>query len=109
LPGSPKTAPPAVASAPAAPPPPAKPQASASPLFREGQQVVVLADPAKPTGGVLLSADPEGSRGGPTVAPNTEVTVLDGELRNNAWFYTIRTPQGATGWISENRLKGAKP
>lgn len=79
------------------------------PLFREGQHVIILADPVKPTGGIPLLADVEGTRPGPTVPPDTEVTVLDGELRNNAWFYSVRAPQGATGWVSENRLRGARP
>ncbi|MBM4133939.1 MAG: hypothetical protein FJ245_09250 [Nitrospira sp.] len=117
-PAQPKSPMPAMASAPSpampsamspAPPKPA-PAASTgfSPLFREGQPVVILADPTKPTGPVSLMADPGSSRPGPTVAANTAATVQDGELRNNSWVYSIRTTQGATGWISEKQLQ-AKP
>nr|MBI3612053.1 hypothetical protein [Nitrospirota bacterium] len=114
----PKSPMPAMASAPAPAMPSAMPPATPkpapaastglSPLFSEGQPVVVLADPAKPTGPVALMADAGNSRPGPTVAVNTAATVVDGELRNNSWIYAVRTPQGATGWISEKQLQ-AKP
>lgn len=114
----PKSPMPAMASAPspampsAMPPAQPKPAPAAStglsPLFSEGQPVVVLADPTKPTGPVALMADAGNSRPGPTVAANTAATVVDGELRNNSWVYAVRTPQGATGWISEKQLQ-AKP
>lgn len=117
-PDQPKSTMPAMASAPspampsAMPPAPPKPAPAAStgfsPLFSEGQPVVILADSTKPTGPVSLMADPGSSRPGPTVAANTSATVQDGELRNNSWVYSIRTPQGATGWISEKQLQ-AKP
>ncbi len=94
------------------PPVPPKPAPVASPglspLFSEGQHVVVLADPAKPNGPVALMADAGSSRPGPTVAANATATVVDGELRNNSWLYAVRTAQGATGWISEKQLQ-AKP
>lgn len=121
-PAQPKSPMPAMASAPspampsAIPPAQPKPASTAStgasaglsPLFSEGQHVVVLPDPAKPNGPVALMADAGNSRPGPTVAANATATVVDGELRNNSWVYTIRTPQGATGWISEKQLQ-AKP
>lgn len=114
MPPQPKTPMPAVASAPAATmpsavsPAPAKPAAAStglSPLFSEGQLVVVLPDPTKPIGPVALMADAGSNRPGPTVGPNASATVLDGELRNNGWIYAIRTAQGATGWISETQLQ----
>lgn len=90
----------------AAPPKPAPTAATGfSPLFSEGQQVLILADPAKPTGPVSLMADAGSNRPGPTVAPNATATVQDGELRNNGWIYSIRTAQGATGWVSEKQLR----
>ncbi|MFM8552208.1 MAG: hypothetical protein ACKOCD_07855 [Nitrospiraceae bacterium] len=111
---------PAVASAPAPAmtptpmTPPAMPKSaptsgsSLSPQFSEGQQVVILADPAKPGGPVALMTDAGGSRTGPTIAPNSLAMVQDGELRNAGWVYAIRTAQGVTGWISEKQLQ-AKP
>ncbi len=91
---------------PQAPPKPTSTvSAGLSPLFNEGQQVVVLADQAKPNGPVALMADAGSSRPGPTVAANAIATVVDGELRNNSWAYAIRTPQGAIGWISEKQLQ----
>jgi hypothetical protein len=114
-PAQPKSPMPAMASAPsptmpnAMPPSPPKPASTASaglsPLFSEGQQVVILADQAKPNGPVALMADAGSNRPGPTVAANATATVMDGELRNNSWVYAIRTPQGATGWISEKQLQ----
>lgn len=90
---------------PAAPPKPAAVSTGLSPLFSEGQLVVVLPDPTKPAGPIALMADAGSSRPGPTVGPNASATVLDGELRNNGWLYAIRTAQGATGWISEKHLQ----
>ncbi|MEW6544400.1 MAG: hypothetical protein AB1411_12425 [Nitrospirota bacterium] len=80
-----------------------------SPLFGEGQRVSVAADSASPTSPVLLSGDAGGTKPGPAVIPGTSVTVVDGELRSNVWFYAVRTQQGATGWIAETRLRPAKP
>ena len=78
---------------------------SPGPLFGEGQRVSVLADPALPGGAVPLTTDAAGSRPGPTVRPGETLTVLDGDLRNNAWVYAVRTETGAKGWIQEKRLK----
>lgn len=91
---------------PSAPPAP-KPMASAtaSPLFSEGQPVLIVADQAKPNGPVALMADAGNSKPGPTVALNTPASVVDGELRNNGWVYAIRTAQGITGWVPEGQLK----
>jgi len=91
------------------PKPPAPPASGASPLFAEGQAILVMTDPAKPAGPVVLMADAEGKRPGPAVAPNTMATVVDGERHSNAWIYAVRTAQGATGWIAEKQLKAATP
>ncbi len=95
------------APAPGAVPPPAQPApAVPSPRFGEGQMVVALADAAAPGGVVTLTADSAGSKPGPTVRPGEALTVIDGELRGNTtWVYTVRTAQGAKGWIPEARLK----
>lgn len=65
----------------------------------------MIADPALPGGAVPLTTDAAGSRPGPTVRPGETLTVLDGDLRTNAWVYAVRTETGAKGWIEEKRLK----
>ena len=77
-----------------------------SPQFEEGQQVSVILDPAAPGGSLSLSADPAGTRPGPTVPPGAVLVVLDGNLQNNTWVYSVRTRDGARGWIAEKRLVG---
>lgn len=117
-------APPAKPSAPPAPPATAPPvmtliqpssaapmklaPAFPTPLFIEGQRVMVFADPALPPGPVPLTLEAGESRTSFTVRPGATVTVLDGEFRNNIWLYAVRTEDGAKGWIDELRLK-AKP
>lgn len=117
-------APPAKPSAPPAPPATAPPvmtliQPSSAapmklaptfptPLFSEGQRVMVFADPALPPGPVPLTLEAGESRTSFTVRPGATVTVLDGEFRNTTWLYAVRTEDGAKGWIDERRLK-AKP
>lgn len=85
---------------------PARPAASApTPLFKEGQRVVVQSDPKQLTGTVFLSADSAGVVPGPLVKPGSTLVVTDGELRNNVWVYSVRTEDGTVGWIPESRLK----
>src|SRR2546430_1978697 len=79
-----------------------------SPLFVEGQRVMVFADPPLPPGPVPLTIEAEGTRSSFTIRPGATVTVVDGELRTNAWVYAVRTEDGAQGWLQEKRLK-AKP
>lgn len=88
---SPKAAPPGAGAVP-------------SPQFREGQQVSVILDPAAPGGALSLSADPSGARPGPKVKPGATLVVVDGELKNNTWVYSVQTQGGAKGWIAEKRL-----
>ena len=76
-----------------------------SPLYGEGQQVFVALDPALPVQMMVLSGDSSGGKAGPSVRPGAAVTVLDAEYRANGWIYSIRTPEGSIGWISEKRLK----
>src|SRR2546427_46183 len=72
------------------------------------RRVMVFADPALPPGPVPLTIEAGGTRSSFTIRPGATVTVVDGELRNNAWVYAVRTEDGAQGWIQEKRLK-AKP
>jgi hypothetical protein len=53
-----------------------------------------------------LSADAEGTRPGPTVRAGSTLTVLDAELQNTGWIYSVRADGGAKGWIAETRLAG---
>ncbi len=117
---TPSVPPAPVASAPVPPPPapttvpsqaprPALAQpAIPPPLFSEGQRVTLLPDPSLPTRPLSLNTDATGTRPGPAVRPGASLTVLDGEVRNNAWIYAVRTEDGAKGWAAEHRLK-AKP
>jgi hypothetical protein len=79
------------------------------PAFGEGQQVSVVPDPTLPAAAVSLNSDAAESKPGPIVSPATVLTVVDGEFRNNGWVYTVRTPDGTTGWVSERRLRTARP
>lgn len=116
LPAAPAPPPMAAPAAPAAPvpapapavvasiPPPAAPAAPAipSPKFGEGQQVFVGAP-------IRLTADSAGAKPGPATAkPGSALKVLDADLHNNAWVYSVRTQQGATGWIAEKNLRAKK-
>jgi hypothetical protein len=92
-----------------APSSPSPPQAAEStsvptPLFGEGQLVTVRADSASPGGSVALTGDAEGTRPGTSVRIGAPLTVLDAELENNTWIYSVRTEEGMTGWIAERRL-----
>jgi hypothetical protein len=78
--------------------------ASPIPLYSEGQRVIVLADPALPSETVHLSADSAGTGSGPGVRAGTTLTVLDGELRDTGWVYSVRSAEGLTGWVAEKRL-----
>jgi len=76
-----------------------------TPLFSQGQRVSVVPDPVPPGGSLSLSLDSAGTRPGPSVRAGTAVTVLDGELQNNVWVYSVRTEEGTTGWIAEKHLR----
>lgn len=80
-----------------------------SPMFTEGQQVSVTPDPALPAAAVSLNSDAGETRPGPMVGPKAVLIVIDGEWRNNGWVYAVRTPDGTVGWVSERRLRTAKP
>jgi hypothetical protein len=91
-----------VASVPAPAPAPAPASSAApsipTPRFGEGEKVSVSA----PT---PLTADSAGRKPGTaTVAPGATLVVLDADLQNFAWVYSVRTEQGATGWVAEKNL-----
>ncbi len=95
---------PAPAPAPAIPITAPKPAASSAipyiptPKFGEGEKVSVSA----PT---PLTADATGKTPGTaTAAPGSTLVVLDADLQNYAWVYSVRTEQGATGWVAEKNL-----
>lgn len=76
-----------------------------TPLFSQGQRVSVVPDPVPPGGSLSLNLDSAGTKPGPSVRAGTAVTVLDGELQNNVWVYSVRSEEGATGWIAEKHLR----
>lgn len=94
-------------------PPPTSPMASApapapaslSPMFGEGQRVTVAVDPALAGGMITLSQDPAGTKPGPAVQPGTGLTILDGDLQQNGWVYSVRSDDGVKGWVAEKRLR----
>lgn len=96
-------APPVMPTSPAMATPPAP--ASLSPMFGEGQRVTVAVDPALAGGMIALSQDPAGTKPGPAVRPGTGLTILDGDLQQNGWVYSVRSDDGVKGWIAEKRLR----
>ncbi len=78
--------------------------ASPSPLFGEGQKVTVMANPAAPGDMVTLMQDPAETKPGPAIRPGTTLTILDGDLQAGGWVYSVRSDDGAKGWIAERRL-----
>jgi len=87
------------------PGPPAVAGSVPEPRFGEGQIVTVKRDASTPGQLVSLTGDAAGTKPGPMVRPGTAVRVLDGDFQNNAWVYSVKTPEGAKGWLSEERLQ----
>ena len=88
--------------APLAPAPPLTPSTGMpSTLYSEGQMVTALS----PGETITLMQDPASTKPGPTLRPGTMLTILDGDLQNGAWIYSVRSEDGAKGWISEKRLR----
>ncbi|GKS64887.1 hypothetical protein YTPLAS72_21910 [Nitrospira sp.] len=75
------------------------------PLFGEGQRVSVLPNPAAPGEKVVLAKDAEGVQPGPAIPPGTVLTVLDGDLQETGWVYSLRSDYGTKGWLPERQLK----
>lgn len=74
-------------------------------MFGEGQRVTLATDPSLAGGGMTLFLDPAGTKPGAAVRPGAELTVLDGDLQPNGWVYSVRTDDGAKGWVAEKRLR----
>lgn len=104
-PAPPGTPPPGPSSPQTTSPGPAASLLPPTPLFSQGQRVSVVPDPMPPGGSLSLNLDSAGTRPGPSVRAGTAVTVLDGELQNNVWVYSVRSEEGATGWIAEKHLR----
>lgn len=109
---TPQASTPAPAPAPVPAPTPSAPTAAApapvvtaSPLFGEGQKVTATLNPATPGDTVTLTQDSAGTKPGPAVHPGVTLTILDGELQPGGWVYSVRTDDGAKGWIPEKRLR----
>ena len=79
--------------------------AAPNPMFGEGQKVTVLADPAAPGEKVTLMADVAGTKPGPAIPPGTSLTILDGDLQNGEWVYSVRSDYGTKGWLAERQLR----
>lgn len=98
------------ATAPASPVPMPAPASEApitntpTPLFGEGQRVSVLPNPAAPGEKVLLAKDAAGSQPGPAIPPGTVLTILDGDLQESGWVYSVRSDYGTKGWLPEHQL-----
>ena len=75
------------------------------PLYGEGQRVSVLSNPAAPGEKVVLAKDAEGVQPGPAIPPGTVLTVLDGDLQETGWVYSLRSDYGTKGWLPERQLK----
>ncbi len=101
---TPAPVPPTPSSSPA--PTPAPPAvATPAPLFSEGQRVSVAPNPAAPAQKVQLSQDAEGTKPGPAIPSCTVLTILDGDLQENGWVYSVRSDFGTKGWLAEKQLK----
>lgn len=79
--------------------------ASLTPMFAEGQKVTVMLNPAIPGDTVTLMQDAAGTKPGPAIRPGTTLTILDGDLQNGGWVYSVRSDEGAKGWVPEKRLR----
>jgi hypothetical protein len=87
-------------------PPSAAPVApSSDPMFNEGQRVTVTGNDTPPGGNISLFTDSSSNKPGPIVRPGVSLTILDGDLQPEGWIYLVRTDDGATGWVSEKRLR----
>ncbi len=108
-PASPVPMPTAVTTAEATPPPASASEApitdTPAPLFGEGQRVSVLPNPTAPREKVLLAKDAEGSQPGPAIPAGTVLTILDGDLQETGWVYSVRSDYGTKGWLAEHQLK----
>jgi hypothetical protein len=69
-----------------------------TPQFGEGEKVSVSAS-------TTLTADSAGKKPGvANAAPGSTLVVLDADLQDFVWVYSVRTEQGVTGWVAEKNL-----
>ncbi|MEX5213921.1 MAG: hypothetical protein NW703_07120 [Nitrospiraceae bacterium] len=85
----------------AAPAPTVTARPFTDPQFGEGQRVTI----AGTAGPLILSQDAAGRQPGPSVKPGSLLIVLDGDLQATGWVYSVRTEQGAKGWVPERMLR----
>ncbi len=78
---------------------------SSDPMFSEGQKVTITGDNTAPDENITLFAESSSNKPGPIVRPGVLLTVMDGDLQPGGWVYSVRTDEGAIGWISEKRLR----
>lgn len=78
---------------------------SATPLFSEGQRVIVLPNQTSPGNAVPLMHDAAGTKPNLAVPAGTVLTILDGDLQGDGWVYSVRSSFGDKGWIAEKQLK----
>jgi len=109
---TPTVPPPSAPSAESAPPAiafPAPTTAAAigasTPLFSEGQRVVVLPNQTAPGNAVPLMHDAAGTKPNLAVPAGTVLTILDGDFQSSGWVYSVRSSFGDKGWIAEKQLK----
>ena len=67
--------------------------------------MTAMFNPTAPGDPIALTQDPAGMKPGPTVPPGTALTILDGDLQSSGWVYSVRSDDGAKGWIPEKRLR----
>ena len=67
--------------------------------------MTVTGDDTIPGGNIPLFADSSSSKPGLTIRPGISLTIMDGDLQPGGWMYLVRTDDGATGWVSEQRLR----
>ena len=78
---------------------------SSDPMFSEGQKVTITGDNTAPDENITLFAESSSNKPGPIVRPGVLLTVMDGDLQPGGWVYSVRTDEGAIGWISEKRIR----
>jgi hypothetical protein len=64
-----------------------------------------LPNPAAPREKVALRQDASGNTTGPAVPAGTAFTILDGDLQNTGWVYSVRSDYGTKGWLEEKQLR----
>jgi len=76
-----------------------------TPLFKEGQKVLLVQKPGENTLSASLLSHASGTQPGPLVKVGEILTILDGEMVGEGWVYKVRTQSGATGWVLEKSIR----